>query len=222
MPCSKFQPALYGGLLLGVLSALPIVKLGQRLLLSLGASPAARWPPTCSRTARRSPDHAGRRRGRRPAGRRDRRGRPAGPVDPGQPRDGAAPGRMSSGSSRTRDMPENMRPIIDALRRTPASASWARFSASSSFLFLAMIFSTLGGLLGAALFRKKGIAVLPRISRRHPHRRPLRTGSRAARAATVPAPSDVLMVPLQAAFDGAQGVPSRVEGREGCLSDATD
>ena len=58
----KFQPALYGGLFIGVLSALPIINIGNCCCLWVTAGGSSRLT-CCSRTTRTDRD-----RGRRPGG----------------------------------------------------------------------------------------------------------------------------------------------------------
>ena len=55
----------------------------------------------------------------------------------------------------TGDLPENMRSVFESLQQN-AGFSIARFVLGSVFtLFVSVIFSTVGGLLGAAIFRRK-------------------------------------------------------------------
>jgi hypothetical protein len=154
MHASKIQPALLGGLLLGVLSALPIVNLGNAcccLWVIAGGVVAAFLLQNAQ----------------------------ALPVTSG---DGAAVGflagvfgaivwqllavpitlmmgplqeRLFERMLNTGDLPENVRQVFDTLRQS-AGFSIARFVVGSIFtLFISVIFSTVGGLLGAAIFRKK-------------------------------------------------------------------
>ena len=52
-------------------------------------------------------------------------------------------------------MPENSRQILQTLREN-SGFSFARFVLGGFFtLFICMVFSTLGGLIGAAMFRTK-------------------------------------------------------------------
>ena len=88
MSPAKLQPALLGGVAIGVLSALPVVNIGKSLLLRVGGV----W-----RRARRvsdaaeppGADHGGRRRDRGPDGGRHRRGGRVGPGDSDQHGHGA-------------------------------------------------------------------------------------------------------------------------------------
>lgn len=160
MPSSKLQPALYGGLLLGVLSALPIINLGNACccLWVMAGGAVAAYLLQANQAA---------------------------PITPG---DGATVGLLAGvigalvqlilsipvglvmGPIQGRmiervfqnagDMPENMRPFMDAMRHTGFSILGAIFG-FFVFLFLAMVFSTLGGLIGAALFKKQGPLVVP-------------------------------------------------------------
>ena len=154
MHASRLQPALLGGLVLGVLSALPIVNMGNACccLWVIAGGVAAAYLLQNNRTA---------------------------PISSG---DGAAVGflagvfgaivwqllaipvtvimgpiqaRMLERMLDTGDMPENVRQIFETLQQN-AGFSIARFILGSVFtLFVSVIFSTLGGLLGAAMFRKK-------------------------------------------------------------------
>ena len=55
----------------------------------------------------------------------------------------------------TGDLPENVRQVFETLRQN-AGFSIARFVVGSVFtLFVSVIFSTVGGLVGAVVFRKK-------------------------------------------------------------------
>jgi hypothetical protein len=160
MPSSKFQPALYGGLLLGVLSALPIINLGNVcccLWVVAGGAVAAYALQANQPT----------------------------PITPG---DGAAVGLLAGviGSivqlflsipiglvmgpiqgrmiervlQNARDIPENMQPMLDALRQSSFSVI-GTILGFFVFLMIAIIFSTIGGLVGAALFRKSAPVVPP-------------------------------------------------------------
>jgi len=160
MPSAKFQPALFGGLLLGVLSALPLISLGNVcccLWVLAGGAVAAYLLQANQPT----------------------------PITPG---DGALVGLLAGlvgavvqlfvsipvglvmGPVQGRiaerilqnagDIPENMRPMMDALRHGGFSLLGAIFG-FVVFLCIAVVFSTLGGLIGAAIFRKKGPVVPP-------------------------------------------------------------
>jgi hypothetical protein len=153
MPSSKSQPALYGGLLLGVLSALPLINLGNVcccLWVVCGGVVAAYVLQANQPT----------------------------PITPG---DGAVVGLMAGaiGSvvqllvsipvgllvgpvqrrmverflQNASDMPENMRPMVDALRHGGLSVVGAILG-FFVFLCIAVVFSTIGGLIGAAIFKK--------------------------------------------------------------------
>ncbi len=156
MPSAKIQPAVYGGLLLGVLSALPVVSAGNICcclwILSGGAVAAYLLQAN-------QPD----------------------PITPG---DGALVGLLAGiiGAfvqllisipvslamgpiqgrilerilENARDLPDNVRPMMDAMRHGGFSVIGAVIG-FFFFLVLAVIFSTLGGLIGAALFKKKAI-----------------------------------------------------------------
>jgi hypothetical protein len=154
MQSSKLQPALLGGLLLGVLSALPIIKMGNAC--------CCLWVLAGGAVAAYLLQH--------------------GQADPIKSGDGAAVGFLAGvvgafvwqvialplaifwGPIETQfvarilenmDLPENARPVIENLRQN-AGFSLLKFLVGSVFtLFISVIFSTLGGLIGAGLFRKK-------------------------------------------------------------------
>jgi hypothetical protein len=159
MPSAKFQPALFGALLLGLLSALPLINMGDvccYLWVVAGRATAAYLLQANQ----------------------------AAPITPG---DGAVVGLLAGligavvqlfvsipvglvmGPVQGRiaerilqnagDMPENMRPMMDALRQGGFSVIGAILG-FIVFLCLAVVFSTLGGLIGAAIFRKK-LPVVP-------------------------------------------------------------
>lgn len=159
MPSSKLQPALYGGLVLGILSALPFVSVGNLCccLWILTGGAVAAYVLQANQ---------------------------AEPITPG---DGAIVGLLAGvvGAfvqlvvsipigllmgpiqgrlmerllENARDMPDNVRPFMDAIRHGGFSVIGAILG-FFVFLFLALVFSTLGGLIGAALFKKK-VPVLP-------------------------------------------------------------
>jgi hypothetical protein len=154
MPSSKLHPALLGGLLLGVLSALPIIKLGNACccLWMLAGGAVAAYLLQHNQT------------------------------DPITTGDGAGVGflagvfggivwqvialplaifwgpietQFASRLLENMDLPENARPIIETLREN-AGFSVLRFIVGGFFaLCVSLVFSTLGGLIGAGLFRKK-------------------------------------------------------------------
>lgn len=160
MPSSKFQPALYGGLVLGVLSALPIISLGNVCccLWVLAGGAVAAYVLQANQPT---------------------------PITPG---DGATVGLLAGviGSvvqlvlsipigmvmgpiqgrvfervlENARDMPDNVRPLLDALRHGGFSVLGAILG-FFVFLVIAVVFSTIGGLIGAAVFRKKDAFVPP-------------------------------------------------------------
>jgi hypothetical protein len=154
MQSSKLQPALLGGLVLGVLSALPIVNMGNAcccLWVIAGGAVAAYLL---------------------------QRSQPA-PITAGE---GAAVGflagvigavvwqvlavpvtimvgpiqaRMLDRLLNTGNLPDNVRPIFETLRQN-AGFSIVRFIIGGFFtLMVSIIFSTIGGLIGAALFRTR-------------------------------------------------------------------
>jgi hypothetical protein len=157
---SKFQPAVLGGLVLGVLSALPIVGAGNCcccLWVVSGGALAAYLL---------------------------QKNQPA-PIEAG---DGAVVGLLAGvvgvvvwqalaipvtlmmGPFQARlidrllsnaDLPDNVRPLVETLRQS-AGFSVAGFIIGAFFtLVVGIVFSTLGGLIGAALFRTKVPPVPP-------------------------------------------------------------
>ncbi len=154
MTSSKFQPALLGGLLIGVLSALPIVSMGNAcccLWVIAGGAVAA----YLLQNSQQAPITAG---------------------------DGVAVGFLAGligaivwqvlavpltilmGPIQARiterllsagDLPDNVRSIFETLRQN-AGFSVIRFIIGGFFtLIVSVFFSTIGGLIGAALFRAK-------------------------------------------------------------------
>ncbi len=154
MPSSKVQPALFGGLVLGVLSALPVVSIGNLcccLWLVAGGVVAA-YVLQSNQSA---------------------------PVTTG---DGAVAGLLAGaigsvvylvvsvpisllmGPVQNRmverllqssgDIPEAMRPALEAMRQGGLSVLGIIFG-FLVMLVLSVVFSTAGGAIGAALFRKK-------------------------------------------------------------------
>jgi len=151
---SKFQPALLGGLVLGVLSALPLVNIGNACcclwVISGGAVAAYLLQKN-----------------------------QAAPIGAG---DGAAVGflagviggivwqvlqvpvtlamgplqaRLMDRLLNTGDLPDTVRPLFETMKQN-ARVSPVLFLVGGVFtLFVSVIFSTLGGLIGAALFRTK-------------------------------------------------------------------
>jgi hypothetical protein len=160
MQSAMFQPALYGGLLLGVLSALPFISFGNACccLWVLSGGAVAAYILQANQPT---------------------------PITPG---DGAVVGLLAGiigaivqlfvsipvslamGPLQGRiaerilenagDIPENVRPMMEALRHGGFSVVGAVFG-FIVFLCLAVVFSTLGGLIGAAIFRKKTPTILP-------------------------------------------------------------
>jgi hypothetical protein len=154
MNTSKFQPALLGGLLLGVLSALPLISIGNACccLWVIAGGTVAAYLLQRNQSA---------------------------PITAG---DGAAVGFLAGvigaiiwqvlavpitimmGPIQARlmdrllnagDLPDNVRPIFETLRQS-AGFSVVRFVIGSVFtLVVSIVFSTIGGLIGAALFRTK-------------------------------------------------------------------
>jgi hypothetical protein len=160
MPSSKFQPALYGGLLLGVLSALPIISLGNVcccLWVLAGGVVAAYLLQANQQPAITPGDGAV-------------VGLLAGVIGSVVQLFVSIPVGLVMGPIQGRlaerilenagDIPENMRPMMDALRHGGFSVIGAILG-FFVFLFIAGVFSTLGGLIGAAIFRKRTTVVPP-------------------------------------------------------------
>jgi hypothetical protein len=154
MHASKLQPALLGGLLLGVLSALPIVSLGNAcccLWVMAGGVTAAYLLQNSQAAPLMSGDGAA-------------VGFLAGVFGaivwqlvavPVAILMGPIQERMLERLLSTGDLPENVRSLFEGLQQN-AGFSVARFVLGSVFtLFVSVVFSTVGGLIGAALFRKK-------------------------------------------------------------------
>jgi hypothetical protein len=154
MHASKLQPALLGGLVLGVLSALPIVNMGNAcccLWVIAGGVTAAYLLQNSQSTPVTSGDGAA-------------VGFLAGVVGAIVWQALAIPVTLLMGPVQARmlerlldsgDLPENMRQVFETLQQN-AAFSVARFIVGSVFtLFISVIFSTVGGLVGAALFRRK-------------------------------------------------------------------
>lgn len=154
MPSSKLQAALLGGLLLGVLSALPIVKMGNAcccLWVLAGGAVAAYLLQHGQAGPITSSDGAG-------------VGFLAGVFGaivwqvialPIQIVWGPIEAQFVARILENMDLPENARPVLENLREN-AQFNLLRFIVGGVFtLFVSIIFSTLGGLIGAGLFRKK-------------------------------------------------------------------
>jgi uncharacterized protein YqgC (DUF456 family) len=151
---SKFQPALLGGLVLGVLSALPVVGAGNCCcclwVISGGVTAAYLL----------------------------QKGQPA-PIEAG---DGALVGLLAGvigvvvwqvlaipvtllmGPFQARlmerllsnaELPENVRPLVEMLRQSTGFSVVGFIIGAFFTLVVGIVFSTVGGLLGAALFRTK-------------------------------------------------------------------
>ncbi len=154
MHASKLQPAVLGGLLLGVLSALPIVNMGNAcccLWVLAGGATAAYLLQNAQAMPITSGDGAA-------------VGFLAGVVGalvwqllaiPVTILMGPVQAKMLDRLLSTGDLPDNMRQVFETLQQNSAF-SVARFIVGSVFtLFVSVIFSTVGGLIGAAMFRKK-------------------------------------------------------------------
>jgi len=162
MHASKLQPALLGGLVLGVLSALPIVNMGNAcccLWVIAGGVTAAYLLQNGQAAPITSGDGAA-------------VGFLAGVVGavvwqllaiPVTLMMGPLQARMLDRLLATGDLPENMRSVFESLQQN-AGFSIARFVLGSVFaLFVSVIFSTVGGLLGAAIFRRKAPPLPPAL-----------------------------------------------------------
>ena len=161
MPASKFQPALYGGLLLGVLSALPIVGAGNLcccLWVIAGGVVAAYVLQNNQPTPISLGDGAV-------------VGLLAGLIGAVLWQAIAVPIALVLGPLQARvvervlsnasDLPENVRPLLDMLRESSAGGGLMLLGIILGLMFklvIAGIFSTVGGLIGAAIFAKKPAA----------------------------------------------------------------
>lgn len=150
----KFQPALLGGLLIGVLSALPIVNMGNAcccLWVIAGGAVAAYLLQNSQRAPITAADGVA-------------VGFMAGLIGaiiwqllavPVTLLMGPIQARLTERLLSAGDLPDNVRPIFEALRQN-AGFSVIRFIIGGVFtLIVSVLFSTIGGLLGAALFRAK-------------------------------------------------------------------
>ena len=157
---SKFQPALLGGLVLGVLSALPIVSIGNFcccLWIILGGVLAAYLLQRNQATPIAAGDGA-------------MVGFLAGVIGAVVWQVLAIPITLAMGPFQARlmerllsnaDLPENVRPIVEGMRQS-TGLSVVYFIIGAFFtMVVSIVFSTLGGLLGAALFRTKVPPVPP-------------------------------------------------------------
>ncbi len=154
MQSSKLQPAILGGLLLGVLSALPLIKVGNAcccLWVLAGGALAAYLLQHGQDEPITSGDGAV-------------VGLLAGVFGaiawqalalPIQIFWGPFEGQFVARILENMDLPENARPVIENLREN-ARFNLLRFLVGGIFaFFVSIIFSTLGGLIGAAMFHKK-------------------------------------------------------------------
>ncbi len=154
MPSSKLQPALLGGLLLGVLSALPLVNIANAcccLWVLSGGALAAYLLQRGQSEPISSSDGA-------------LVGLGAGLIGAVVWQVLTVPVTLVMAPIQNRlierlldagDLPENVRQVFQTLREN-AGFSIVRFVLGGFFtLFVSIIFSTLGGLIGAGLFRTK-------------------------------------------------------------------
>jgi len=157
---SKFQPALLGGLVLGVLSVLPVVNIGNACCCLWVVSGGALAAYLLQKNQ-------------------------AAPIGAG---DGAAVGllagvigaivwqvlqvpvslamgplviRMTDRLLSAGDLPENVRPFFEMMRQNSGFSVVGFIIGAFFTLVVSIVFSTLGGLIGAALFRTKVPPVPP-------------------------------------------------------------
>jgi hypothetical protein len=155
MTSSKFQPALYGGLVLGVLSALPfinIVNVCCCLWVIAGGALAAFVLQNNQPMPITAGDGAG-------------VGLLAGIIGAIVYEVIAIPISLAMGPVQSRilqrvlenarDIPENLRPLIESAGRPSGAGLVIMFVGFLFMLVVCMAFSTIGGLIGAALFKKK-------------------------------------------------------------------
>ena len=155
MPSSKFQPALFGGLLLGVLSALPLIGVGNLcccLWILSGGFLAAYLLQASQRTPVTMADGA-------------TVGLLAGAIGAVvwfvvsipvaivmAPLQQKMVDRLLEGN-----LPEELRPLLEALRSGGMTAVGLVLSLFMMVL-LSVVFSTAGGVIGAVVFKKPPIA----------------------------------------------------------------
>jgi hypothetical protein len=157
---SRFQPALLGGLVLGVLSALPIVSIGNVcccLWVISGGVLAAYLLQRNQATPIAAGDGA-------------IVGFLAGVIGAVVWQVLAIPITLAMGPFQARlmerllnnaDLPENVRPLVEGMRQS-TGLNVVYFIIGAFFtLVVSIVFSTLGGLLGAVLFRTKVPPVPP-------------------------------------------------------------
>jgi hypothetical protein len=160
MPSSKLQPALLGGLLLGVLSALPIVNLVNAcccLWVLAGGALAAFLLQRNQSTPISTSDGA-------------LVGLGAGLIGAVVWQGLSVPVSIVMAPIQSRlierlldagDLPENTRQVFEMLREN-SRFTIGRFVLGGFLIFMVcMVFSTLGGLIGAGLFRTKGVPPQP-------------------------------------------------------------
>ncbi|MBP1637074.1 MAG: hypothetical protein H6Q10_3648, partial [Acidobacteria bacterium] len=154
MPSSKMQPALFGGLVLGVLSALPVVSVGNLcccMWLIAGGVVAAYVLQANQPTPITTGDGAV-------------AGLLAGLVGSVVYLVISVPVSMMMGPLQNRwvegllerggEMPDAVRPALEAMRQGGLTVAGLVFG-FFVMLVLGVVFSTAGGAIGAALFRKK-------------------------------------------------------------------
>ena len=154
MPSSKMQPALFGGLVLGVLSALPVVSVGNLcccMWLIAGGVVAAYVLQATQPTPITTGDGAV-------------AGLLAGLVGSVVYLVISVPVSMMMGPLQNRwvegllerggEMPDAVRPALEAMRQGGLTVAGLVFG-FFVMLVLGVVFSTAGGAIGAALFRKK-------------------------------------------------------------------
>lgn len=154
MPSSKLQPALFGGLVLGVLSALPVISIGNVcccLWLVAGGVVAAYLLQANQATPVTLADGAG-------------VGVLAGLIGSAVYLAISVPVSLLMGPVQSRmverlleggsEIPEAARPMLEAMRGGGAGLAGIIFG-FIVILVLSLVFSTVGGLIGAAIFKKK-------------------------------------------------------------------
>jgi hypothetical protein len=160
MPGSKFQPALYGGLLLGVLSGLPFIGFGNCCccLWVIAGGAAAAYLLQANQPVPITPGDGA------------TVGLMAGVIGfvvwqvlslVTMPLTRGVQGRMFSYILRNaQDLPPD---VAQAIERANTGGVSLVGLVMTAFLVLivSMVFSTIGGLIGAALFKKKDVVVLP-------------------------------------------------------------
>ena len=148
----RLQPAFWGGVFIGVLSALPLVSAGNCcccLWVLCGGALAA----YLRQQNTPYPDHAGRRRAPRPDGRPHRRRRRLGPGDPAAD-DDRADAAADDGAGARPSNPDVPPEVREWLAWVDEHVEHVGDRAPRSRSSIYAVFGTLGGLFGAAIFKK--------------------------------------------------------------------